>query len=276
MTPAQHGQLALLLEVNGTPKPGNVDRHHEYPELRFEHFLAGAVGAYDGLVTAANGGALGAAFEEAVGGMGQQTGGNTQFGALLLVVPMVRTAAAGDLSPGALMKLVEHTTVEDAANFYRAFDHVAVAVDDPPDGYNDLDVQRGSEAIDAIETRGLTLYEIMELSAPVDGVAREWTTGFERSFDAGKRLLETEGSVSDRTARIFLELLADEPDTFIVKTHDAATAKEATRRAGLARDGEIDPTDLAAEFIEREINPGTTADIVAAGLFVALDRGLDI
>lgn len=276
MTPAQRGQLALLLEVCGTPKPGNVDRHHDYPDLRFEHFLAGAIGAYNGLVTAANGGALGSAFEDAICGMSQQTGGNTQFGALLLITPMVRTAADGDIAPDAITDVVERTTVEDAANFYRAFEHVDVAVADPPDAYEDLDVRRGSGAIEAIETRGLTLYDVMELSAPVDGVAREWTTGFDRSFDAGARLLEGDGPVPDRTARVFLELLADEPDTFIEKTHDEATATEATRRARLARDGEIHPSDLAAEFIEREINPGTTADIVAGGLFIALDRGLGI
>ena len=34
--PAENAQLALLLEVTGTPKPGNVDRHRDYPGLRFE------------------------------------------------------------------------------------------------------------------------------------------------------------------------------------------------------------------------------------------------
>ncbi|MFW5974397.1 MAG: triphosphoribosyl-dephospho-CoA synthase, partial [Natrialbaceae archaeon] len=45
----QNAQLALLLEVSSTPKPGNVDRKREYPDLRFEQFMAGAVGARRGL-----------------------------------------------------------------------------------------------------------------------------------------------------------------------------------------------------------------------------------
>ena len=64
--PDQNAQLALLLEVAGTPKPGNVDRHRDLEELRFEHFLAGAVGARDGLEMAASGASVGRAFERSV------------------------------------------------------------------------------------------------------------------------------------------------------------------------------------------------------------------
>jgi triphosphoribosyl-dephospho-CoA synthase len=98
---AERAQLSLLLEVAGTPKPGNVDRCREYPDLRFEHFLAGAVGARPGLVAAADpdGPGVGEAFERAVAGMRRQSGVNTQFGALLPFVPLARAAATGQLSP---------------------------------------------------------------------------------------------------------------------------------------------------------------------------------
>ena len=58
--------------------------------------------------------------------------------------------------------------------------------------------------------------------------------------------------------------------------HDRETAREVRRRAAAAREGAEDPEELAAEFVEREINPGTTADLVAGGLFVALERGLEV
>lgn len=276
MRPAQHGQLALLLEVCGTPKPGNVDRHHEYPDLRFEHFLVGAVGAYDGLLDAENGGPLGAAFKTAVGGMSHQSGGNTQFGALLLLIPLVRAAASGSLSSRAVTNILEATTVEDTIAFYRAFDHVDVAVDDPPAGLEELDVRAGAAAIESITAQDVTWYELMEASAAVDGVAREWVSGFERSFDAADRLRGADGPVSDRAASVFLGLLAEEPDTFLVKTHDADTAAEATARAQSAVRGDISPDALADEFVAQGINPGTTADIVAAGLFLALEQGLRV
>ncbi|OAQ51123.1 hypothetical protein HTG_18310 [Natrinema mahii] len=277
-TSAQNAELALLLEVAGTPKPGNVDRERDLADLRFEHFLAGAVGARDGLERAASGAAIGPAFERAVEGMATQEGGNTQFGALLLLVPLVR-AAGDDLDRSAVEAVVRETTVADAAGFYRAFDHVDVAVDDPPAEMDALDVRRGSDAVPALEERGLTLLEIMERSVPGDGVAREWVEGFERSFAAAGRLAAAEGPLSDRTAAVFLSLLAERPDTLVATRHGEATARDVTDRAAELVAEDALATDrrtvdrFADDLVERGINPGTTADITAAGLFVALERG---
>jgi triphosphoribosyl-dephospho-CoA synthase len=172
--------------------------------------------------------------------------------------------------------VVDETTVQDAAHFYRSFEHVDVAVDDPPADLEALDVRRGSDAIPALRERELTFADVMELSAPVDGVARELVGEFERCFDAAESILERDGPVPDRAAAVFLDLLTEEPDTFITKQHDEATAREATERARRARDGEIDPDTLAAAFVDEGINPGTTADLVAGALFVALERGLSV
>ncbi|MBX0323618.1 triphosphoribosyl-dephospho-CoA synthase [Halomicroarcula sp. F13] len=271
---AQNAELALLLEVSGTPKPGNVDREREYDDLRFEHFLAGAVGARPGLDRAADGERVGRAFERAVDGMAGQSGGNTQFGALLVLTPLVAAASEGDPTPEGVADVVGDTTVADAADFYRAFEHVDVAVDDPPEGLEPLDVRRGSDAIPTLEERGLTLSDVMAESADVDGVAAEWTSGFERVFDAAEGILAGEGPVADRASRAFLRLLAEEVDTFVVTRNDRETAAEVQRRAQAVLDGEEDATELAEEFVARDVNPGTTADLVAGALFVALERGL--
>jgi len=273
---AGNAELALLLEVASTPKPGNVDREREYDDLRFEHFLAGAVGARPGFERAADGEPIGRAFETAVEGMADQRGGNTQFGAVLVVTPLVATAATGDLTPERAGEVVSETTVDDAAGFYRAFEHVDVAVDDPPEDMEPLDVRRGSDAVPALRERGLTLADVMERSADRDGVAAEWVGGFERIFDAADRLLAKEGPVPDRASTVFLELLAEEPDTFVVTRNDRETAEEVTRRARAVLDGEEDVDALAEELIDRDVNPGTTADLVAGALFVALERGLDV
>lgn len=284
-SPAQNAQLALLLEVSGTPKPGNVDRHREYDDLRFEHFMAGAVGSIPGLWLAQEGAAVGRAFERSIVGMAEQTGGNTQFGALLLLAPLVRAASANSatdsdpeisLSPQTVRAIVRATTVEDACDFYRAFEHVDVGIDDPPSDLEALDVRRGARVASTLRERELTLFDVMELSADVDGVAREWTGGFSRSFDAADWIVEGTGPVSERTTDAFLRLLAAEPDTFVVKRHDRATADEVVECAQDALDGAIDPEALATEFVRREINPGTTADITAAALFIALERGLSV
>jgi triphosphoribosyl-dephospho-CoA synthase len=286
-TPAENAQLALLLEVSGTPKPGNVDRHRDLDELRFEHFMAGAVGAAAGLRRAEAGDPVGVAFEEAVAGMATQQGGNTQFGCLLLLVPLVRAAATDDLSPAGVSDVVAATTVDDAVQFYRAFEHVDVAVGDPPPDADALDVRRGAAAESTLRERELPLAAIMELAAdPAEGVpdgnAREWVTGFDRAFTAADTVLADEGPIGDRTARLFLDLLAAQPDTLVATTHDAATAREVSQRAAtvaerIAADGDLTAAEeLAAEFVDAGYNPGTTADLTAAALFIALERGLSV
>jgi len=275
-TVAQNAELALLLEVTGTPKPGNVDRERDFDDLRFEHFMAGVVGARPGLELAADGEPVGRAFERAVDGMADQSAGNTQFGALLVLSPLVAAASEGDLTPTGADSVVRATTVEDAADFYRAFEHVDVAVDDPPEGMEPLDVRRGSEAVPALRERDLTLYDIMEQSADVDGVAAEWTGQFSRVFDAAAAILDDEGPVPERASRVFLDLLATEVDTFVVTRNGRDAAEEVQRRAQAVLDGEEDPTELADELVARDINPGTTADLVAGALFVALERGLEV
>ena len=286
-TAADNAQLALLLEVSATPKPGNVDRHRDLDDLRFEQFMAGAVGAGAGLRRAADGDEIGPAFERAVAGMAELTGENTQFGCLLLLVPLVRAAASDALTPDGVTELVEATTVDDAISFYRAFEHVDVAVGDPPENADSLDVRRGSDAAETLRERQLTLYDIMELSADpadriADGNAREWVTGFERAFTAADRLLADEGAVGDRTARVFLDLLAAEPDTLVAINHGEEVAREVSGRAATAASavdatGDLSPAEsLAEEFVSAGYNPGTTADLTAAALFIALERGLSV
>jgi triphosphoribosyl-dephospho-CoA synthase len=276
MSPADHAELALTLEVASTPKPGNVDRHRDHGDLRFEQFLAGAVGSRPGLELAAGDAPLGDAFERAVRGMSQQSGGNTQFGCLLLLVPLVRAAATDRLSSDGLRTVTAATTVDDAAAFYRAFEHVDVAVDDPPDEAPDLDVRRGADAVPALRDRGLTLADVMAMSADRDANAAEWTGGFERVFDAADRVLDDEGSVTDRLARAFLDLLADRPDTLVAIDHGMDRARAVSREADAVR-GDLDAADeLADRFVDEGINPGTTADLTAATAFVALERGVPV
>ena len=286
-TVVDDAQLALLCEVSATPKPGNVDRRRDLDGLRFEHFLAGAVGARSGLERAARSEPIGVAFERAVAGMATQRGGNTQFGCLLLLVPLVRAATAESLTPDGVRRVVEATTVADAVAFYRAFEHVDVAVSDLPGDADAIDVRRGRNAASTLRERELTLYDIMELSANPqrgigDGNARLWTSGFARAFAAADALCEADGPVLDRTARVFLDCLAAEPDSLVAVVHGEATARDVSSRAATAAaeleaTGEFDAAHALAEtFVEAGYNPGTTADLIAAALFIALQRGLEI
>lgn len=302
-SPADDATLALLLEVAGTPKPGNVDRRRDLADLRFESFLGGAVGAREGLERAARGAAVGHAFERAVAGMAGRAGTNTQFGCLLLLVPLVRATRGGDLSPAGLDRVTRATTVDDAVAFYRAFEHVDVAVDDPPPDASDIDVRRGAAVAPTLRERGLTLRDVMATAATADGAdrlpdrnAQEWVEGFPRTFRAAEWIVADEGPLADRAARAFLGLLAAVPDTLVATDHDPETAREASAEArallasgdAATETGSLPDADavhaidleaaeaLAASFVEAEINPGTTADLTCAALYVALRRGVDV
>ena len=275
-TPAQNAQLALLLEVSSSPKPGNVDREREYPDLRFEQFLAGAVGTQTGFELAANGESLGTAFERAIFGMSNQTGGNTQFGAVLLLMPLVKATATGELTPETATAVVENTTVEDSVGFYRAFEHVDVAVADPPEDMKTLDVRRGRDAEEVLRGREIPLIEIMERSADRDGIAAEWLGEFAWTFELARAIEFGDGPVTERAAAAYLALLSRELDGFVIANHGRETAYEVRRRANAVLSGDENIYGFAEDLVARGINPGTTADIVAGGLFVALERGLEI
>ncbi|SNR50594.1 triphosphoribosyl-dephospho-CoA synthase [Halorubrum vacuolatum] len=305
--PVDDATLALLLEVAGTPKPGNVDRERDLTDLRFESFLGGSIGARAGLESAARGEPLGPSFERAVRGMADRAGTNTQFGCLLLLTPLLAAtvddtvAPSGTVTPEAVDRVVRRTTVADAVAFYTAFEHVDVAVDDPPVAADALDVRRGGSAASTLRERGVTLREVMELGAEPGGIpdrnAQEWVEGFPRTVRIAERILADEGAVTDRAARAFIYQLAREPDTLVATNHDADVARETSRRAASVIEGidassddeAADPPDpladhvdlaaattLAEAFVDGGINPGTTADLVCAGLYVALRRGLEV
>lgn len=300
--PTDDALLALLLEVSGTPKPGNVDRTRDLDDLHFEAFLGGAVGARGGLEMAVDGDSLGTAFEDAVAGMADRAGTNTQFGCLLLLAPLLAAASENELSPEGLDRVTRTSTVDDAVAFYRAFEHVDVAVGDPPADAADLDVRRGGDAEPALRDRGLTLRDVLALSAAPDGGgsneevpdrnAQEWVEGFPRTFREANRIRRDSGPLTDRAARAFVRLLAAEPDTLVATNHGPAVAREASTRAAELVSDARDPDDttagappavdldgaevLAEAFVEEGINPGTTADLTCAALFVALRRGAEV
>ncbi len=272
-------ELALLLEVTAAPTPGNVSRRRDLRDLSLPQFLAGAVGARPGLAEAAAGGPIGAAFEHAVDGMAKRTGTNTQFGALLLLTPLVAAAGrdGGRLTPTAARAVVAESTVADAVAFYRAFDHVDVRVPEPPAESHVPDVNEGAAAAPTLEAHGLTLEDVLEPAAERGGIAGELVGEFERTFEAADRLATTDGPLPDRTAAVHLTLLAERPDPLVATAHGEAVAAEVCERArdlrGRRGNQAGEAVDrFAEELVERGINPGATADLLAGGLFVALER----
>jgi triphosphoribosyl-dephospho-CoA synthase len=270
LTPAEDAQTALLLEA-GTQKPGNVGPTRDFDDTTFHQFLVGAVGASRGFDAVLDGGegaekdvSVGDVFLRSVRGASAHEGGNTQFGAVLLLAPLVVASAQGGVEDAP--EVAKETTPEDAARFYESFDHVDVYVGDVDDEY-DYDV-RDPEARERVVEEEVSLYDVMEESAARDGVAREWTDGFPRTFHAASKIETVRGDTREAVRSAYVDLLREEPDSLVAERRGTEKAREVTRMAR-----ELPPDELDARLADEGINPGTTADIVAGAVFVALRRG---
>ena len=261
--PSERAQMAMMLEVCAYPKPGNVDRCHDYTDTRLEHFLASTIFAREALEEAETGrGRIGEIIGHAVAATNCHQGGNTHFGAFILLIPLVY----GRDIPGA-MQAISRTDVSDAVAFYKAFGMTQVRIL-PGD---ELDVN-DPKVLDELREREMTLLDVMQHSASHDMVAREWVTGFPLTR-RGADLLRQFGPGRVSIVQMFMSLLATEPDTFIVKKHGAAIAQEVVLAARDVLDGRRTPEDFDVDCINRGINPGSIADITIAAIYVALGEG---
>lgn len=263
MTRAERAQLAMMLEVCAYPKPGNVDRCHDFEETRLEHFLASMIYARSSLEEAERGeGRIGEIIKHAVSATGCHEGGNTHFGAFILLIPLVY---GNDIS-GAL-KAIEKTDVSDAVAFYKAFGMTKVRMH-PTDN---LDVN-DPRSFQIIRDQEITLLDVMQHSAPNDMIAREWVTGFPLTR-RGADLIKSFGHGHQAISQAFLTLLATEPDTFIIKEHGITVAQNTMSRAQMVLDRKLRIEDFDAECISKGINPGSIADIIIAAIYIALGEG---
>jgi triphosphoribosyl-dephospho-CoA synthase len=268
-------ELAMLLEVSATPKPGNVDRTHDFQDVTYEHFLASAVGIFPVFKKAASARyQIGDLILDGVNASSQwQKAGNCHFGAILLLIPLC--VAAGNSSRISQLRknvvgIVKNTTSADAVQFYKSFHCVDVRVQE----HHFLDV-KDPKSLETILNEDLTLYRIMQISSPNDTLAREWVEGFPRTFHGSqlmKQYVESGRSVNDSIVRLFLKLLGEFPDTLIAKKWGMEAAREVSTKArDVMRNGDVQ--DFDRDLVQRKINPGTTADLVIASLFVTLLGG---
>jgi triphosphoribosyl-dephospho-CoA synthase len=268
-------QLACLLEVSG-PKPGNVSPGRHFGDARFEDFLASAAAVGPPLAGAGTCG-IGATVRLAVESTARWTRSNTNLGIVLLLAPIAR-AALHDSSIGlrdGVRRVLDATTVADARDVYEAIRRAA------PGGLGRVDAQ------DVADEPTMTLVEVMRLAADRDGIAREYVTAFEMTFETGAPALgraRRDGLTwDDAIVETFLTLLACRPDTHVARRGGAALAADVSQRArtALAAGGvrsaagrrAIDDMDFALRDARHTANPGTTADLTAAAIFVVLLDG---
>jgi triphosphoribosyl-dephospho-CoA synthase len=267
-------QLACVLEASAE-KPGNITPSHDFDDTSYEDMLRSGI---------ALGAELGEAGERSVGetvlagvrASRDAAGANTNLGIALLLAPLARAALDGGPLRERLGEVLRALTVEDARAAYAAIRLAGAGGLDEPVEHDVGDEPR------------VTLRDAMAAAAERDTIASEYVSDYGVTFELGLPALADslrDGlGARDATVELALRLLAELPDTLIARKRggEAAVRVAAGARQVLDAGGVRSSRGTAAlaEFdasLRRDgnaLNPGTTADLVTAVLFVALLEGV--
>jgi triphosphoribosyl-dephospho-CoA synthase len=270
LTVGQCASLAVILEAT-TPKPGNVHRGADFEDVSYADFLVGAIAIGPAMDRAAAS-TLGKTVLDAVVATRACVGTNTNLGTILLIAPLAMIPREQGLS-SRIGDILARPSGNDARQVYEAIRRAVpggmgrvpendITGDAPPD-----------------------LVEAMRAAENRDLVARQYARKFEDVFSQFVPWfvdLLKEHDLLSAIIRLHLRIMAAFPDSLIARKCGLPMA---ARAAEMAADvlAATDPDDFHARLAELDFwlrsdgnrrNPGTTADLVACSLFIALRDGL--
>jgi triphosphoribosyl-dephospho-CoA synthase len=262
-----HVQLACLLEA-AAPKPGNVSPGRDFADMTYGDLVRsalalGPVFAGDRVRCARVGELIGDGVRATTG----VARANTNLGIVLLFAPLARAAvtrAEGESLRVAAERTLAGLTTRDAA---LAFQAIVLAA---PGGLGDAPDH------DVRAPARVTLREAMAAAAHRDLIASEYASGYAIVFDEGLPLLtaalDAGVATLDAIVAVHVALLAAHPDTLIARKAGAEQASAVMAAAREVRAGARTLADLDARLRAdgHRLNPGATADLVAATLLAAL------
>lgn len=260
-------QLACLLEV-AAAKPGNITPGRDFADTTYADMVRSAL-ALGSVFTRrrVSRHGVGRLIADGVAATGRVAAANTNLGIVLLFAPLARAAVdrqAGETLRAATERTLAALSLEDAAF---AFGAIAAA---RPGGLGDVPQH------DVREPARVPLREAMAAAAHRDSIASEYATGYEIVFDTGLPLLDDalhDGLPTlNAIVSLYLGLLASHPDTLIERKAGVEAARAVSAAAREVSDGTRSAADFDAALRRNgnRLNPGTTADLVAATLLAAL------
>lgn len=271
-TIGQCATLACLLEVT-VPKPGNVHRGADFADMTFLDFVVSAPAIGPAVDQAVQRG-VGQTVRDAIQATQQVVRVNTNLGMVLLIAPLAAVPREEPLAAGVAAVLASLT----AADARLVYDAIRLA---NPGGLGEV------EDMDVAGPPPPDLLAAMRAAADRDLVARQYANGFQevlhvvvpellRGFDRG-------WSLTDTVVHTQLTLLSALPDSLIQRKCGGEVARKVSGLAAQVLAAGV-PGDEAYEQAVADLdfwlrsdghrrNPGTTADLLAAGLFAALRDG---
>jgi len=271
---ARAAQLACVLEVSAE-KPGNITPRHDFDDTTYEDMLRSAIAVGPELARAAERG-VGDTVLAVVQASRGAAKANTNLGIALLLAPLARAALGGGPLREQLGATLRALDVADARATY-----AAIRLAGPGGLEEPVEHDVRSEP-----TVGLR--DAMASAAARDSVASEYVSDFALTFETGiPALAAARGDgLAERAAivEVHLRLLAATPDTLVARKRGADAAARVSAGAGdVLRAGGVRTAagrralgtfDASLRGPGNALNPGTTADLVTATLFVALLEGM--
>jgi triphosphoribosyl-dephospho-CoA synthase len=263
--------LACVLEATAA-KPGNVHRGADFEDLTYPDLVLSGI-AIGPEMDRAHERPLGQTILAAVQATQRLVRGNSNLGMILLLTPLA-AAAAQERLENSVRHVLDSLSPDDARNVYEA---IRLA---KPGGLGKV------ESADVAGDPPESLIDAMRLAADRDLVARQYANGFHEVFHEVTPVLRDSMqrfALLDAVVVAYMTVLAKHQDSLIARKCGPIVAKRASDHAAeilaSAAPGQPEWDDRVAEFDfwlrsdGHRRNPGTTADLIAAGLFVTLWEG---
>jgi len=259
--------LACLMEATAR-KPGNVHPEASFHDLTYPDFLKSAK-VIAPLLANTYPRTVGSVIRESISETQKVIPSNSNLGMVLLLAPLAAVPFENSIAAG-IHSVLQQLTVQDAREVYEA---IRIA---NPGGLG----QTESEDV-SVEPVG-TLREVMCLAADRDSVASEYANNFRIGVGTAAPVLKELWSQSadweEAVIRLQLRLMSDFPDTLIARKCGFEAAQQSAEHAQAvlkADDFTTGLTNFDAWLRQNgnQRNPGTTADLIVAGLFIAMRDG---
>lgn len=262
--------LACKLEASAR-KPGNVHPDASFENSNYEDFIQSAK-AIAPILSKTKPESIGDSILNAVEATKKAVAQNTNLGIVLLLAPLASISLSDSISSN-IEEILDGMNVEDSKLIYRAINLAN------PAGMGKSTTQ------DLFNEPTVAFREIMSSVAERDSIARAYKNGFSDLIPESQSHLENQAKQlidnwEQTIIRWQLELMAKIPDTLILRKCGQETSQQSAAYAKEIIDAnwpnKKESQELLVQFDDwlradgNKRNPGTTADLIAAKIFILL------
>ena len=251
-------------------KPGNVSIYSDGHQMRSEDFIKSAQTCATAICAPHS--SLGERILNAVQDTRKVVSMNTNLGIILLCAPLIQAvySGSGKSLKQSLQQVLASTTIDDARSAYLAIRLCEAG------GLGRV------EQADIATTPDISLLEAMRLARHRDLIAAQYATNYQAIFEQAQPALlafySKWGYNLSAVSGVYMKLLATYPDSLITRKRGEAVAQHVCKLASAlyekycrrdepeAFDAEL--LEFDRELKESNINPGTTADMTVATVFL--------